>query len=75
MTARIAEVAKDTYQVNTHFADMDFSLNQYLVVGEEPLLFHTCFGHVEADECGVMNKWLDAARLRPPWRGPLRPDG
>jgi flavorubredoxin len=34
-------VAKDTYQLNTYLADMDFSLNQYLVVDDEPLLFHT----------------------------------
>ena len=76
-----------------------FSFNQYLIVDEEPLLFHTglrkmfplvreavasvmpverlryvAFSHVEADECGSLNQWLDAAPqavplcgTSPPW--------
>ena len=63
-----------------------FSFNQYLIVAEEPLLFHCgprmmfplvsaapakivrlerlrwiAFGHVEADECGSLHLWLEAA--------------
>jgi flavorubredoxin len=86
METRIAEVAPGIHQLMTHVPEMNFSFNQYLVTGDEPLLFHTgprqmfplisdaisrvmpvdqlrwiAFGHVEADECGSMNRWLDAA--------------
>ena len=64
-----------------------FTFNQFLLVDDEPLLFHTGphkvfplvrqavahvlgdvtrlkwvgFSHVEADECGALNEWLQAA--------------
>jgi flavorubredoxin len=64
-----------------------FTFNQFLVVDEQPLLFHTGprrmfplvkqavghvlgdvaklrwvgFSHVEADECGALNEWLEVA--------------
>jgi flavorubredoxin len=38
---RVAEVANGVYQLRTYFPDMDFTVNQYLLTGEEPLLFHT----------------------------------
>jgi glyoxylase-like metal-dependent hydrolase (beta-lactamase superfamily II) len=64
-----------------------FTFNQFLLVDDEPLLFHTGphkmfplvrqavahvlgdvtklkwvgFSHVEADECGALNEWLEAA--------------
>jgi flavorubredoxin len=41
METRVAEVADGVYQLTTHIADIDFSFNQYLVTGDEPLLFHT----------------------------------
>lgn len=41
METRIAEVADGVYQLMTHLADMDFALIQYLLTGEEPVLFHT----------------------------------
>lgn len=83
---RTAEIAQGIFQFTTHLAEADFGLNQYLVIGDEPLLFHTgmrwqhaelaecvaaiipveslrwiSFGHVEADECGALNRWLAAA--------------
>lgn len=42
--ASIQEVAADTYRINTGMPDLipgGFSFNQYLVVDEKPLLFHT----------------------------------
>jgi flavorubredoxin len=82
----VTEVADGIYQMKTYLPEMDFTVNQYLVAGEEPLLFHTGtrdmfptvvdavarvvpveslrwigFGHVEADECGCLAEWLDAA--------------
>src|SRR3954462_6153419 len=41
MFTRVAEVADGIYQLTTHIEDMNFSFNQYLVTGDEPLLFHT----------------------------------
>ena len=41
METRVTEVADGVHQLTTHVADINFSFNQYLVTGEEPLLFHT----------------------------------
>lgn len=41
METRVAEIAAGVHQLTTHVAEMDFSFNQYLVTGDEPLLFHT----------------------------------
>jgi flavorubredoxin len=41
METRIAEVAPGIHQLTTHVPEMNFSFNQYLVTGDEPLLFHT----------------------------------
>lgn len=85
----VAEIAERIYRINTpiRFPDgQGFSFNQYLVVADAPLLFHTgpraifarvrdavgrvlsvdrlrhiAFSHVEADECGALNQWLEAA--------------
>jgi flavorubredoxin len=85
----ITEINHDIYRISTWIPDVTpdgFTFNQFLVVADEPLLFHTgmralfplvseavaslipikklrwiSFGHVEADESGSMNMWLDAA--------------
>ena len=41
METRTSEVADGIYQFTTYIADFDFCFNQYLVTGDEPLLFHT----------------------------------
>ena len=41
MEARTTEVADGVFQITTHIEQMDFSFNQYLVTGDEPMLFHT----------------------------------
>src|ERR1700680_3152740 len=41
---RVDEVAEGTYRISTPFPDLlpgGFSFNQYLIVDDEPLLFHT----------------------------------
>lgn len=84
----IDEIAPDTYRISIPFPDLSggFSFNQYLVMDDAPLLFHTgprrmfpavreqiekvmplsrlryvAFSHVEADECGSLQAFLDAA--------------
>ena len=90
METKITEIADGIYRLSTYFTEVappaGFTFNQFLVKGEEPLLFHCgmrgifplvsgavakivpvdsvrwiTFGHVESDECGSMNKWLEAA--------------
>lgn len=84
----IHEVADGIFRINTPVSNMPggFSFNQYLVLDDKPLLFHTgprrmfplvreavqsviapvklkyiAFSHFEADECGALNEWLEAA--------------
>jgi flavorubredoxin len=41
METRVTEIAEGVHQLTTFVADMNFSFNQYLVTGDEALLFHT----------------------------------
>ena len=96
---RVHEIADGIYRINSPVAlpgGQAFSFNQYLVVDDEPLLFHTGprqlfaavrdamaavmpverlryvgLSHVEADECGSMNLWLQAAPAAVPLCGSL----
>ena len=90
MQTRNDEIAEGIHRLSTFMPDVaapaGFTFNQFLVVADQPLLFHCgqrglfpsvrqaveriipvqqlrwiSFGHVEADECGAMNLWLDAA--------------
>ncbi|MDP1821075.1 MAG: MBL fold metallo-hydrolase [Acidimicrobiales bacterium] len=38
---RVTEIADGIHQLTTYLNEIDFGLNQYLVSGDEPLLFHT----------------------------------
>jgi flavorubredoxin len=57
---RISEIVDDVYQISTYIPEADFSLNQYLVAGEEPLLFHTGMRH----QFGAISEAI--ARVVPP---------
>ena len=94
----ICEVGEGLYRINTPvpIPDQAFSFNQYLLMADEPLLFHTglrglfphvrdavaavmpveklrhiSFSHVEADECGSLNLWLEAAPHAAPLCGSI----
>ena len=41
METRTTEVADGVHQLTTHIAEMNFGFNQYLIAGDEPMLFHT----------------------------------
>ncbi len=98
METKISEVASGIYRLSTYVPEIappaGFTFNQFLVLGAEPLMFHTglrkmfalnrdalariiplerlrwiAFGHFEADECGAMNEWLDAAPQATPAHG------
>lgn len=86
----IDEIAEGIFRINTPVniegGPGGFSFNQYLVVDNEPMLYHAgprkmfpairealetvlpaerlryiTLSHVEADECGALNDWLEAA--------------
>ena len=90
METEVSEIAPGIYRFSTHVAEVappdGFGFNQFLILADEPLLFHCgpramfplvsaaldsilpveqlswiSFGHIEADECGAMNSWLEAA--------------
>lgn len=89
MQTHIHEVADGIHRLSTHVPEAapgGLTFNQYLITGDEPLLFHTgarqlfplvqesvakvidvdelrwiSFGHVESDESGAVNQWLQAA--------------
>ncbi len=94
----ICEVADGIYRINTPvpIPGQQFSFNQYLMLADEPLLFHTglrglfphvrdavasvmpveklrhiSFSHVEADECGSLNLWLEVAPHAAPLCGAI----
>lgn len=86
---KTAEIADGVYRFSTAVSGVGpepFTFNQFLLLADEPLLFHLghrqmfpsvsaavarvlplerirylSFGHVEADECGSLNRWLAAA--------------
>lgn len=90
MQTRVSEIADGIYRLSTLVPEVappaGFSFNQFLVMADEPLLFHTgqrflfdsvfaavetlmpierlrwiSFSHLEADECGSMNRWQERA--------------
>ena len=96
---QVDEIAPDIFRMSTWVPDITengFTFNQFLLTGDEPMLFHTgqrqlfplvseainqivpveklrwiSFGHLEADECGAMNLFLDAAPNAEVIHGPL----
>jgi flavorubredoxin len=87
----VNEIAAGIYRISVPVPPSEmpggFTFNQFLLVDDEPLLFHTGphrlfplvkqavahvlgdvtklrwvgFSHVEADECGALNEWLEVA--------------
>jgi flavorubredoxin len=87
----VHEIAAGVYRISVPVPPSEmpggFTFNQFLLVDDEPLLFHTGprrvfplvkqavahvlgdvaklkwvgFSHVEADECGSLNQWLEVA--------------
>ena len=67
LETRVAEIAANLYRISTYIAKVDLQFNQFLVLDDEPLLYHTgmrrMFPHVRKAVAGVM----DPSRLR--WIG------
>ena len=67
METRVAEVGDGIYQLMTYLEEMDFAVNQYLVTGEEPLLFHTGMRGLFPLVTGAVERVMPIASLR--WIG------
>jgi flavorubredoxin len=95
----VDEIGTGIYRLSTYIPEITergFTVNQILLTGEEPFLFHTGMrqlfplvseaigrvipletlrwiscGHIEADECGAMNMFLQAAPTAEVIAGPL----
>ena len=67
METRVDEIAADLYRISIYIAKADLQFNQFLVLDDEPLLYHTgmrrMFPQVSKAVAGIM----DPARLR--WIG------
>jgi len=90
MKALVNEIAPGIFRMSVFVPEIGapdgFTFNSFLILDDEPLLFHAgqrsmfplfaeavsslmpieklrwlSFGHIEADECGAMNLWLQAA--------------
>lgn len=90
MQAQVNEIADGIFRMSVFVPEIGapdgFTFNSFLILDDEPLLFHAgqrgmfpqfaeavsslmpiealrwiSFGHIEADECGAMNLWLQAA--------------
>ena len=99
MDTTVDEIAPGIFRLSTWTPDITehgFTFNQFLLTGDEPMLFHCgmrrlfpqvsqainrilpvetlrwiSFGHLEADECGAMNMFLEAAPHAEVIHGPL----
>ena len=67
----VHEIAPRIYRINTPVSipgvDVDFSFNQYLVVDDEPLLFHTGYRKLFQNNVEAIGKVMPPDKLR--WIG------
>lgn len=64
METRVTEVADGVHQLTTHVAEMDLGFNQYLIHGEESMLFHTGMRGLFPLVCGAISRVLPVTTLR-----------
>ncbi len=64
---RVTEIADGIHQLTTYLAEIDLGLNQYLVIGEEPLLFHTGLRSLHRSLTDAVARVVPPADLR--WIG------
>jgi flavorubredoxin len=64
METRVTEIADGIFQLSTHLAEIDFGVNQYLVAGEEPALFHTGMRGLFPLVSGAVGRVIDVEALR-----------
>lgn len=64
MKTRIDEIAPEIYRVSTHIPKIDLQFNQFLVVDDEPLLYHTGLRRMFPLVRDGVAEIIDPARIR-----------
>jgi flavorubredoxin len=64
MDIRLAEIAEGVHQLTTYLPEMDFSLNQFVIDAEEPLLFHTGMRWMFPSVSSTVSRLLPADGVR-----------
>jgi flavorubredoxin len=68
MQTRISEIADGIYRLSTYVADIappkGFTFNQFLILGEEPLMFHTGLRRMFGLNRDALSRIIPAERLR-----------
>ena len=64
METRVTEVAEGIHQLSTYIPEANFGFNQYLITGDEPLLFHTGMRGVFPLVSGAASRVLPLDSLR-----------
>jgi flavorubredoxin len=68
METRIDEIADRIYRLSTYAPEIaplgGFTFNQFLVLGDEPLLFHTGKRRMFSQVCAALARVLPPERLR-----------
>src|SRR4051812_50218079 len=68
METKIAEIADGIYRLSTHVPDIappaGFTFNQFLVLGDEPLMFHTGLRKMFAHNREALSRIIPPQRLR-----------
>ena len=62
--ARIEEIAPRIYQISTYSEQFDLHFNQYLILDEEPMLYHTGMRGIFPGVRDAMKTVMDPAKLR-----------
>lgn len=63
MGARLTEIAEDTFQLSVAMPEMEFAVNHYLVVGDEPFLFHAGMASHFEENLHALREVIDPAAL------------
>jgi flavorubredoxin len=67
MKTRVDEIAPGLYRLSSYVAKIELQFNQFLVIDDEPLLYHTGLRRMFPEVRGAVAKVVDPARIR--WIG------
>jgi flavorubredoxin len=67
MAARVTEIAENVYQISTYVERANFRFNQFLVLDEQPLLYHSGTNSLFPEVCEAVATLLDPSLIR--WIG------
>lgn len=63
MSTTITEIAPDIYRLSTFVEEANLAMNQFLVDGEQPLLFHTGLRALFTSSSDALSRVIDLRRL------------